>query len=201
MQWSQNLLWIAAPEERLAAAYNPATGKIEKKLEYPHEIWDIALDQAGLWMMTGGGKLGRQIVLWSIEQEKELRTFNCPDGAGAGITVYDGKLWITHRHNHKLICLDPADGKAVWVIRTGHETFSPTTHRNELWLVESDPGPLAHWSKNSQAKYFFSRYDPAREKITERISVPFVPSCMAFDGERFWYAEEKKRGILSMRKN
>jgi len=34
----------------------------------------------------------------------------------------------------------------------------------------------------------------------ERHAVPFVPSCMAFDGERFWYAEEGKRGLVSMKK-
>ena len=201
MKWSEDLLWIAAPEERLVASYDPASGKAEKRVAYPHEIWDVAPGSNNIWMMTSGGTLGRQIVLWSVEEEKELRAFNCPDGAGAGIALYDGKLWVTHRHNRKLICLDPASGKAVWVIRTEHETFSPATYRNELWLIESDPGPLAHWSKSPQAKYFFSRYDPARERIMERIPVSFVPSCMAFDGERFWYAEDKKKGVSSVKKH
>jgi hypothetical protein len=48
--------------------------------------------------------------------------------------------------------------------------------------------------------YFFSRYDPVRERIVERHPVPFIPVCMAFDGERFWYAEQGGKGFASTKK-
>lgn len=201
MQYDGGLLWIAAPEERLVATYDPSTGATEKKLIYPHEIWDVCPGVAGLWVVTGGGKLGRQLVLWSLEEEREINKFHCPDGAGAGMTLFDGKLWITHRHNRKLFCLDPQSGKVNWVIRTEHETFSPVAYKNEFWFIESDPGPLGHWSETQQGRYFFSRYDPARERILERLPVPFIPQCMAFDGKRFWYAELEKKGFSSTKKN
>jgi hypothetical protein len=197
MNFDGDLLWIAAPEERLVATYNPSTGKAEQKLTYFHEIWDVCPQEDGLWMVTSGGRLGRQLVLWSLREGREIRKFNCPDGAGAGMTLVDGKLWVTHRHNRKLFCLDTQSGKVNWVIRTENETFSPAAYRNELWLIESDPGPLGHWSKTKQAKYFFSRYDLARERIVERLAVPFIPHCMAFDGERFWYSEQEKKGFSS----
>ncbi len=117
------------------------------------------------------------------------------------MTLVDGKLWVTHRHNRKLFCLDTQSGKVNWVIRTENETFSLAAYRNELWLIECDPGPLGHWSKTKQAKYFFSRYDLARERIVERLAVPFIPHCMAFDGERFWYSEQEKKGFSSTKKN
>ncbi len=60
------------------------------------------------------------------------------------------------------------------------------------------PAPLGHWSKGERAEYFFIRYDTAREKVVERLLVPFTPSCMAFDGERFWYAEREKNGFSSI---
>lgn len=195
MHWDRDLLWIAAPEEHLAATYDPGTKKIEKRLTYPHEIWDVCSHQEELWMVTGGGRLGRQLVLWSLTEGREIRNFHCPDGAGAGMTLLNGKLWLAHRRNRKLFCLDPGSGKVNWVIRTENEIFSPAAYRNELWLIESDPGPLGHWSESRQRKYFFSRYDPARERVVERLPVPFIPTCMAFDGERFWYAEQGKKGI------
>jgi hypothetical protein len=151
--------------------------------------------------MAGGGKLGHQLVLWSLKSGEELRRFDCPDGAGAGIALYDGKLWLTHRHNRKLFCLDPGSGKLNWMIRMENETFSPTACGNELWLVESDPGPLGPWNRTKRGRQFFSRYDPVRERVIERREVPFVPSCLAFDGERFWYAEEGKKGFSSTEKN
>lgn len=197
MHCAGDLLWIAAPEERLVATYHTPTGESEKRLTCPHEIWDVCPHEDGLWLVTGGGKLGRQLVFWSLREGEEIRKFNCPDGAGAGMTVHDGKLWVTHRHNRKLFCLDPQSGKVNWVIRTENETFSPTAYKGELWLIESDPGPLGHWSKTHQGKYFFSRYDPAREKIMERLAVPFIPHCIAFDGERFWYGEQGKKGFTS----
>ena len=201
MKCDGDLLWIAAPEERLVATYNPSTGKAEKKLTYPHEIWDVCPHEDGLWMMTGGGRLGRQLILWSLEEGREIDKFNSPDGAGTGMTLVDGKLWVTHRHKRKLFCLDRQSGKINWVIRTENEIFSPTAYENELWLIESDPGPLGHWSEARQQRYFFSRYDPARERIVERLVVPFVPQCMAFDGERFWYSEKEKKGFSSTKKN
>jgi len=200
LSWGRDLLWIAAPEERLAVTYRFATGKAETMFAYRYEVWDICPDQGGVWIIAGGGRLGRQLVLWSLEEGREIRNFSCPDGAGAGMTLFEAKLWLCHRHNRKLFCLDPHSGKVNWVIRTENETFSPASYNNELWLIESDPGPLGHWSESQQAKFFFSRYDPVRERIVERLPVPFIPVCMAFDGERFWYAEEGKRGVFSINK-
>jgi streptogramin lyase len=201
MHCDGDLLWIAAPDERLVATHKPTTGETAERFTYTQEIWDVCPSQDGLWLVTGGGKLGRQLVLWSLKDAKEIRKFDCPDGAGAGMTLFDGKLWVTHRHNRKLFCLDPKSGKTNWIIRTEREAFSPVAYKGEFWFVESDPGPLGHWSETKQGKYFFSRYDPARERIMERIAVPFVPRCMAFDGERFWYSEQGKKGFCSAKKN
>jgi glutamine cyclotransferase len=201
MQYDAGLLWIAASEEHSVVTYNPSTGETEEKLTYLHEVWDVCPDKTELWMGTGGGKLGRQLVLWSLKDEREIRKFDCPDGAGAGMTLFDEKLWITHRHNRKLFCLDSKSGKVNWTIRTEHETFSPVAYKGEFWFIESDPGPLGHWNETKQGKYFFSRYDPARERIMERIAVPFIPRCMAFDGIRFWYSEQGKGGLASTEKN
>jgi len=200
MEWDGALLWVAVSGACLVATYDPATKKAEQRLVYPHAVWDLCPHEDDLWMMTEGGPLGRQVVLWSLDRGAELGQFNCPDGAGAGMVLYDGKLWITHRHNRKLFCLDPRNGKVKWVIRTENETFSPTAHGNELWLIESDPGPLGHWGAAGQGRYFFSRYDPARERIVERHPVPFIPHCMAFDGARFWYTERGKKGFCSTKR-
>lgn len=192
-----DLLWLALAEERRVATMRISTGECGEELTYAHEVWAVSHCAEGLWMLTSGGRLGRQLVLWSLEERGEIRKFNCPDGAGAGIAVLDGKLWVTHRHNRKLICLDPNSGKVNWVIRTDNETYNPSAYRNELWLIEADPGPLGHWSGSQQGRYYFSRYDPVRERVAERVSVPFVPACMAFDGERFWYSEQGKKSLFS----
>jgi hypothetical protein len=200
LDFEGDLLWAAAPEERLVATYDPATGKTEQILTYRHEVWDVCVQGDQLWLVTTGGTLGRQIVLWSLEEKRETGRFNCPDGAGAGITVLDDKLWLTHPHNRKLFCLDPLTGKTNWVMRTVHETFSPAACGNELWLVESDPGPLGHWSKAHQGKHYFSRYDPVRETIVEHLPVPFTPRCMALDGDQFWYAEKERKGFRQLKR-
>jgi hypothetical protein len=201
MHHDGHLLWLAVPERRLVATYDAAAGKTEARLTYDHEVWDVAPAETGLWMLTTGGKLDRQIVFWSFADAGATLTFGCPEGAAAGVTLLDDKLWITHRNNRKLYCLDPQTGKTNWIIKTENETFSPAAHRHELWLIESEPGPLGHWGEKRHAKYFFSRYDPARERVAERIGVDFIPRCMALDGERFWYAEADKNGIASTEKN
>jgi outer membrane protein assembly factor BamB len=201
LKWDQDHLWIAASQQRLIARHDPRTGETEEKLRYPHETWDICPSEEGLWIMTGGGRLGRQLVLWSFSQGTEQRVFNCPDGAGAGIALYDGRLWVLHRHNRKLFCLDPKDGKVIWVTRTEHESFSPAVYGSEFWLIESDPGPLGHWSPSGQTKFFISRFDPARETVVERLPAPFVPSCLAVNKEEFWYGTEDRAGLSSTKKN
>jgi hypothetical protein len=200
MQHDGKLLWLAAPQHRLVATYDPQTAGTETRLDYSEEVWDVCPGEQGLWLLTGGGKLGRQIVLWSLAEGKELRKFGCPDGAAAGLTVLDGKLWMTHRNNRKLFCLDAESGKVNWMIRTEHEVISLATFKSELWLVEADLGPLGHWGERRHARYHFCRYDPARERVVERRAVPFAPRCMTFDGERFWYAEQGKKGIFSAEK-
>jgi hypothetical protein len=47
--------------------------------------------------------------------------------------------------------------------------------------------------RQSRENIFFSRFDPAREKVIERLPV----SAMTFDGARFWYAEQDKKGFGS----
>lgn len=201
MKWRQGLLWLASPEKSLVALYDPESRMCKVKLTPPHPVADVCPSEEGLWLIAGGGKLGQRVVLWSLERNEEIRQFDCPDGASAGVTLQERKLWLTHRNNRKLFCLDPSDGKVRWVIRTEKESFSPSSYGGELWLVECDPGPLGHWSRREQAKYFFIRYDTARETVVERLAVPFKPSCMDFDGERFWYAEQGKNGFSSILRN
>lgn len=200
MHFDDGLLWFAAPRERLVATHDPGTGKAEARLRYPHEVWDVAGNPDGLWLVTGGGRLGRQVVLWLPGERRPLKQFDCPDGAASGLTHLQGKLWLAHRHNRKLFCLDAHSGKVNWVVRTDRECFSPAAYNNELWLIESDPGPLGHWSPARECRYFFSRFDPARERVVERVPVPFIPGCMAFDGARFWYAEEGEKGFALIAK-
>lgn len=195
-----SLLWLAVPEKHLVATYHPVNGETKEILTYLHEVWDVCARGDQLWLVTTGGTLGRQIVMWSLKEKRETGRFNCPDGAGAGVTWIDGKLWLTHRYNRKLFCLDPHNGKTNWVIRTEHETFSPAACRGELWLVETDPGPLGHWSEAHQEKHFFSRYDPVREKFVERLPVPFAPRCMTLDSDRFWYAEKERNGFRQLKR-
>jgi hypothetical protein len=195
MAYDGRLLWLAVPDERIVAAHDPESGKTEARLSYAHEVWDVCPAEDGAWLLTAGGKLDRQIVFWSFREERETVSYGCPDGAGSGLALYDEKLWLPHRHNRKLFCIDPKSGKTNWIVRTQHETFSPAAYKNELWLIESDPGPLAHWSDPRHARYFFARYDPARETIIERLPVPFAPRCMAPHGAHFWYAELGKNGI------
>jgi WD40 repeat protein len=201
MKWRRDLLWIASPENSLVVTYDAENGTCEIKLTPSHPVADVCPSEEGLWLIAGGGKLGRQVILWSLERDEEIRQFNCPDGAAGGLAFQENKLWLTHRHNRKLFCLDPNNGKIRWVIRTEKETFSPAFYKGELWLIECDPGPLGHWSKGERAEYFFIRYDTAREKVVDRLAVPFTPSCMALDGERFWYAEREKNGFSSILRN
>ncbi|HWP60075.1 MAG TPA: hypothetical protein VNL14_19435 [Candidatus Acidoferrales bacterium] len=195
------LIWLAVPEERLVACHDPLTRATQEILRYEFAVWDVCPAPEGLWMMTAGGRLGRQLVLWSAAEGREIRKFNCPDGAGAGVTLFMERLWLTHRHNRKLFCLDPENGKLIWTMRTERESFSPASYANELWLVEADLGPLGHWNTSSRGSYFFSRYDPAREAILERRAQPFIPRCLAVDATRFWYSREGESGLFSAEKN
>ena len=198
LNWGQGILWYVAHDCSLIFSYDPATSQSITKLEIPYPVADVCPSNEGIWVIAGGGKLGRRLVLWSIDEAKEIREFNCPDGAAAGIAVDGQQIWLPHRNNRKLFCLDTRDGKTRWVIRTDKETYSPASFDGELWLIEIDPGPLGHWSRAGQAKCSFIRYDTIRERVAEYLPISFIPSCMAFDGERFWFSETGKKGISSV---
>ncbi len=95
MKWRQDLLWVASPDESLVATYDPKSGTSEIKLNPTHPVADVCPSEKGLWLITGGGKLGRQVILWSLERNEEVRQFNCPDGAAGGLALQENKLWLT----------------------------------------------------------------------------------------------------------
>ena len=194
MQWRTGRLWLASADESVVAAYDPASGSCDPVLSFPG-VRHTCPSSEGVWLVTRGGRLGQQLLLWSLETNRAIRRFDCPDGAASGATVLDDKLWLSHRRNRKLFCMDPQSGRTLWTIRTENQIFSPTSHRGELWCVECDPGPLGDWSDESQAVYAFLRYDPVRERVTERIPVPFRRACLTLDDERFWYAVQDEPGL------
>ncbi len=199
LNWGRGLLWYVTHHSSLIFSYDPATARSKTELEIPYyPAVDVCPSNEGLWVIAGGGKLGRRLMLWSLDEGTEIREFDCPDGAASGIAIDGQQVWLPHRNNRKLFCLDTRDGKTRWVIKTDKETHSPASCNGELWLIECDPGPLGHWSRAGQAKRSFIRYDTIRERVAESLPISFIPSCMAFDGERFWFSETGKKGFSSI---
>ncbi len=194
MQWHAGRLWLTSADASMVVTYDPATESCEEILSLA-DVRHACPTSEGVWLIAGGGRLGQQLLLWSPETNRMMRRFDCPDGAASGATMVNGKLWLSHRRNRKLFCMDPEKGWNLWTIRMEHQILSPTSHGDELWCVECDPGPLGDWSDERQAVYAFMSYDPAREQVVERIPVPFRPACMALNGDRFWYAGEDETGI------
>ena len=182
MQWHAGRLWLASASESVVVRYDPVGESCDEILSLPGVRHACPSDE-GVWLITGGGRLGQQLVLWSPEANRVIRRFDCPDGAASGATVLNDKLWLSHRR-----------------IRMEHQVFSPTSCGDELWCVECDPGPLGDWSDERQAVYAFLRYDPVREQVVQRIPLPFRPACLALDSERFWYAVQAETGVRWHRK-
>ena len=199
MQWHQGLLWLACPTQSIVATYDPVSRAIEEQLPHPG-VEHACPTEGGVWLQTNGGTLGQQLVLWSLDEHRSLRRFDCPDGAASGITVVNGKLWLSHRRNRKLFCMDPDSGELLWTIRTERQIFAPTTHCQELWGIECEPGPLGDWGDVGQADYFFVRFDPVHERVVERYEVPFAPTCLALHNDRFWYATYSQSGLSDLTK-
>ena len=198
MRWGRERLWLALVDEPVVATYDPKGDQGELILRFPHPVTAVCPSEEGLWLIAGGGRLGRRLILWSLEEDRAIREFDCPDGAAGGMALEGRNVWLTHPNNRKLFCLDRDEGKVRWMIRTDKETYSPDFYGGALWLVERDPGPLGHWGSGTENRCAFIRYDTARETVAERLAVPFTPRCMALEGERFWYAEEGRGGFASI---
>ena len=196
MQWNSGLLWLACAAHSIVATFDPARGICRQHLFYP-AVEHACPDRDGVWLQTKGGNLGRQLVLWSPDEER-ARRFNCPDGAASGMTLVQGKLWLSHRRNRKLFCMDPENGELLWTIRTEGQIFALTEHGGKLWGIECDPGPLGDWSDGTQAVYCFVRFDLVHERVVERYTVPFVPTCLALNRDQFWYGLEGRTGLSSL---
>ena len=194
MQWYADRLWLTSADASVVATYDPTNELGTVVLSFPG-VRHACPSREGVWLIAGGGRLGQQLLLWSPERNEVLRQFDCPDGAASGVTVLKDKLWLTHRRNRKLFCIDPNSGGALWTIRMEHQVFSPTSHGDELWCIECDPGPLGDWSNDQQTAYAFLRYDPSREEVTERIPIPFRPTCLTLTSKRFWYALDHETGF------
>jgi hypothetical protein len=197
------VLWLASIRERLVARVDAASvngidvaaATATVALTYPHPVADVAPSPEGLWLVAGGGSNGRQCVLWSLTDGRELRRFDTPDGAGGGLAFHRERLWLTHRHNRRLLVLDPASGAVERVIATEHEVFSPSAMGDELWLVEAKTGPFGRFSPASETTFFFTAFDSDSELPRERIVAPAAVTSMASDGNWFWYAPKDATGL------
>ena len=188
-------LWLTSMQERLVARAAADGSGAVAVLRFPHPVADVAPGPEGLWIVAGGGRDGRQCVLWSATEQRALRRFDCPGGAGGGLAWGRGRLWLTHRHNRRLLVLDPSNGAVERTITTEHEVFSPSFADGELWLVETKTGPFGRFSPQSEAVYFFTRFDSDREAVCERLAAPAAVAAMTTDGRRFWYAPRGETGI------
>ncbi len=196
MQWHEGLLWLASAGASRVATYDPVRESCDEVLSFPG-VRHACPSSDGVWLVAGGGRLGQQLLLWSPETNRIVRRFDCPDGAASGVTVVNGKLWLSHRRNRRLFCIDPQSGRTLWTIRMEHQILSPTSYNDELWCVECDPGPLGDWSDERQTRYAFLCYDPAREQVVKRTPVPCRAACLALNGKRFWYAVQDETGLRS----
>jgi hypothetical protein len=203
MSLEGDTLWLASIRDKLVArvvagvcgaAAGTAHGEVV--LTYAHPVADVAPMPEGLWMVAGGGSEGRQCALWSLAEGREIRRFDCPGGAGGGLAWYRERLWLTHRHNRRLLVLDPASGAVERTIATEHEIFSPSVAAGALWFVEAKTGPFGRFSPPSESTYFFSRFDPDAERTVERLAAPASPAAMATDGTRFWFAPRDGTGVV-----
>jgi streptogramin lyase len=193
-----NVVWLASIRERLVARA-PAEGDDPPTVvvAYPYPVADVAPSPDGLWLVAGGGSQGRQCVLWSLAERREVLRFDCPGGAGGGLAFHRDRLWLTHRHDRRLYVLDPASGEVERVLATEHEIFSPSVAGGDLWLVECETGPFGRFSPKAESTYAFSHFDPEAGRAIERRVAPGVPAAMATDGARFWWAPRDGTGVAS----
>lgn len=189
-------LWLASIAERLVARAPADLERCTVAMRHPHPVADVAPAPEGLWLVAGGGREGRQCVLWSLAEGRALRAFDCPGGGGGGLAFFRGRLWLTHRHNRRLLVLDPASGAVERTIATEHEVFSPSVAGDALWIVEAKTGPFGRFSPQSESVHYFARFDPDRAASVERLRAPAVPTAAATDGERFWYAPRGAPGLV-----
>lgn len=54
----------------------------------------------------------------------------------------NGKLWLSHRRNPKLFCLEPEKVRNLWTIRMDHQVLSPH-------LVDHQPHPISLFDINT----------------------------------------------------
>ena len=191
-------LWVASIREQLVARVTLGASTATLVLTYAHPVADVAPAPEGLWLVAGGGARGRQCVLWSLAEARELRRFDCPGGAGGGLAFWRDRLWLTHRHSRRLYVLDPASGAVERSFATEHEVFSPSVAGGRLWLVEARTGPFGRFSPKSELAYFFSCFDADRGAVAERFAAPVPPAAMATDGAHFWYAPRERTGVASV---
>lgn len=200
------VLWLASIRERLVARVAVGSAdRVDVKaamatviLVYPHPVADVAPSPEGVWLVAGGGSEGRQCVLWSLAEGRELRRFDTPAGAGGGLAFYRERLWLTHRHNRRLLVLDPVRGTVERTITTEHEVFSPSVVRGALWLVEAKTGPFGRFGPASETSYFFTEFDVDAEAACRRLVVPVAPTAIASNGTRVWYAPRETAGVVEL---
>lgn len=114
----------------------------------------------------------------------------CPDDTGSFL-AYDGKrLWLSQRHNKRLLELD-AQGLPVRTIEVGEEILGLAWAGDRLYL--------STWLGRDRGGCRIAFIEPNAEvpALTFVATSPFVGVSLARDGNRFWTNDFKNHSIVA----
>lgn len=118
---------------------------------------------------------------------KDKDRIPCPDDTGSFLAFDGSCLWLSQRHNQRILELD-AQGAILSEVHAEAEIIGIVWHEQTLYA--------SLWY-GREGGCHIGRVDPGRTRVETIAAVPFAAISLTHDGTRFWTNDTKKNEIVA----
>lgn len=185
-------LWLGSYETSHIYGIIPTQGRVFETMAAPGKPVGATTvgDELRFVCSENGDENNRFIRRYVPGHGFKTQAIQCPDDTGSFL-AYDGEhLWLSQRHNKRVLELDPAY-RIVRTVDVGEEIIGMTWADDRLYL--------STWLGKDRGGCRIASIDP-RAEAPELVFVaqsPFTAVSLVRDGDRFWTNDFKADQIVA----
>lgn len=186
-------LWIGSSETRRVYAIDPNQARVVEETTAPGKpIGATVVGDELRFVCSENGEANERFIRRFIPGHgfKSHDAVQCPDDTGSFL-AYDGEhLWLSQRHNKRVLELD-AQHRVVRTVDVGEEILGMAWSGDGLYVIA--------WLGDDRGGYRITYLEPRSENPAPRYlaQLPFAAVSLAWDGDRLWCVDYEKAEIVA----
>ncbi len=186
-------LWISSYETNRIYGLNAQQGTVFEEAIGPGELYGLTVTGDALRVVVADRDDNRTIRRYIMGKDFKSEAIRCPDDSGSFL-AYDGDLlYLSQRHQKRIVELDEA-GKVLRTIDVPREVTGMVVANGCFYLMTTE--------SRTVNDFRLLCLDARQEhpKVTELASLPYRARGLGYDGTKFWTHASDQNTIVAFAK-